>query len=51
MNEDIREDATETYEAPKVVEIGSVHELTLTPKFFRLDDGFTLQGASIGQSN
>lgn len=38
-----------SYEAPAVVEIGTVHELTLTPKVLNRTDGFTFQGANIGQ--
>lgn len=36
------------YEAPQIVEIGSLHELTLQEKVFGEDDGFTFQGNSIG---
>jgi hypothetical protein len=39
-----------TYEAPQIVEIGSVHELTLTgpiAKELGGDDGFTFMGQGI----
>lgn len=38
-----------SYEAPAVVEIGSVHELTLRHKILRRTDGFTFQGDNVGR--
>lgn len=44
------DDIKDAYEAPQIVEIGSVHELTLTgpvPKEFGGGDGFTFMGIGI----
>ncbi|TQN37947.1 hypothetical protein FHU33_4620 [Blastococcus colisei] len=41
----------ENYEAPQIVEIGSLHELTLQDKDFSGNDGFTLMGQAIGNAS
>jgi hypothetical protein len=38
------------YEAPSIVEIGTLQELTLQGKNFGGDDGFTFSGQPIGNS-
>jgi hypothetical protein len=39
-----------SYEAPSIVEIGTLQELTLQGKNFGSDDGFTFSGIPIGNS-
>lgn len=41
----------ETYEAPAVKVIGSVHTLTGTLKQFNSSDGLTFMGTSIGNAS
>ena len=41
----------EKYEAPEVVEIGSLHELTLQDKDATGNDGFTFLGQVIGNAS
>jgi hypothetical protein len=41
----------EAYETPQLVEIGTLHELTLQDKDFGGDDGFTFMGAAIGNNS
>jgi hypothetical protein len=36
------------YEAPSIVVVGTLHELTLQDKDFVGDDGLTFQGQTIG---
>jgi hypothetical protein len=38
------------YERPTITEIGTLNALTLQGKFFGSDDGFTVQGQSIGNT-
>lgn len=39
------------YEAPQLVEIGSLHELTLQDKDLSGNDGLTFQGQVIGNAS
>jgi hypothetical protein len=45
--EDMTEHVPADYDAPAIVEIGSLHELTLQDKEFGPSDGFTLMGVPI----
>lgn len=39
----------DAYEAPTLTEIGTLHENTLAGKVLGRSDGFTFQGANIGE--
>lgn len=41
----------DTYESPQIVEIGSLHELTLQDKDSSGNDGFTFLGQVIGNAS
>lgn len=41
----------DNYEAPEIVEIGSLHELTLQDKDSGGNDGFTFLGQIIGNAS
>jgi hypothetical protein len=46
-----QENVMDNYEAPEIVEIGSLHELTLQDKDSGGNDGFTFLGQIIGNAS